>query len=67
MEEINKVNTALAIVLIAFAVVIMAGLIVIPALQEAQAANSISDSRDKGARGDAKSDFKRQGKNCELC
>jgi hypothetical protein len=38
VEEIIKVNnTALAIVLIAFAVVLIGGLVVIPAIQEAQA------------------------------
>jgi SNF family Na+-dependent transporter len=47
VEDI-KVNTALAIVLIAFAIVILAGLVVIPALQEVQAANSISEDRNKG-------------------
>jgi hypothetical protein len=45
-EEINKVNTALVMVLIAFAVVLIGGLIVIPALQEAQAANPTSESRN---------------------
>jgi SNF family Na+-dependent transporter len=50
VEEI-KVNTAFAVFLIAFAVVLVAGLVVIPALHEAEAANGISDSRSKGLQG----------------
>jgi len=36
-------------------------LIVLPAIQEAQAANAASDARNKGARGELMSDGKRQG------
>ena len=43
----NNVNTVLAIFFVAFAVVFIVGLVVIPALQEAQAANAISESDRK--------------------
>jgi SNF family Na+-dependent transporter len=46
--EKTDVNTALAIFFVAFAVVFIAGLVVIPALQEAEAANTISEQRNKG-------------------
>lgn len=61
MEKTN-VDAALAIFFIAFAVVMIAGLVVIPAIQEAQAANAISGSKNKGEQGAISSDCKRQGK-----
>jgi hypothetical protein len=54
-------NTVMALFFVAVAVMFIAGLAVIPALQEAQAANAISTSRDKGAQGELMSDGKRQG------
>jgi hypothetical protein len=51
----------MAILLIASAVVLIGGLIVIPAIQEAQAANFISESRNKGQQGERASEGKRQG------
>jgi hypothetical protein len=63
--EKTSVDATLAIFLIAFAVVVVitiTRLVVIQAIQEAQAANENSDSRNKGEQGEISSDCKRQGK-----
>ena len=60
MEKIG-VDTALAIVVIATAVVLIGGLIVIPAIQEAQAISSTGLSNRFGHQGDESSGGKRQG------
>ena len=57
----STTSAAMAILLFAFDVVFIVGLVVIPAIQEAQAANFISSTRDKGARGEQMSDGKRNG------
>jgi SNF family Na+-dependent transporter len=61
MEKNNASTTALAIFFVATAVVMIAGMVVIPAIQEAQAGNAISDARNKGKWGELMSDGKRQG------
>jgi hypothetical protein len=48
-------------VAVAIAVMFVAGLAVIPTLQEADAANTTSESRDKGARGELMSEGKHNG------
>lgn len=63
-------NTAIAVFfsVVAIAVLFVAGLAVIPTLQEADAANTTSESRDKGARGELSSDGKRNGNDGgEIC
>jgi hypothetical protein len=65
MEKTN-INAVLAIFLAATAVAIIGGLVVLPATQEAQAANPTSESRNKGQQGDISSDCKRQGKDIKL-
>ena len=47
MTEIDR-NTILVSLVVAFGVMLVAGLTVIPTIHEAQASNSISDSRNKG-------------------
>ena len=50
-----QVNTLMLAVFIALGVVLVAGLVVVPAIHEAQASNAISDSRNKGQQGFTKS------------
>lgn len=50
-----------SIMAIALAVVMIAGLIAIPVLEQAEAANPTSESRDKGQQGDRSSGGKRHG------
>jgi hypothetical protein len=49
-------NTVLALIFLASAVVLIGGLIAIPIIEAADAANVVSDSRSKGQRGDVMSD-----------
>jgi hypothetical protein len=51
----NDVNTALAIFFLATAVVLIGGLIVIPVIEVAEAANATSESKNKGKQGRIKS------------
>jgi hypothetical protein len=60
MEKYNP-NTVTAIFFVAIAIMFIAGLAVIPALQEAQAGNPISEQRNKGKWGEIMSEGKRQG------
>jgi hypothetical protein len=60
MEKYNP-NTVTAIFFVVIAMMFIAGLAVIPVLQEAQAGNAISDARNKGKWGELMSDGKRQG------
>jgi hypothetical protein len=48
----NNVNTVLVIIFLAGAIVVIGGLIVIPVIEEAEAANPTSESRNKGQQGD---------------
>ena len=57
----SGINNTMAVLLIASVVMLIGGMVLLPALQEAQAANAISTSRDKVARGELMSDGKRQG------
>ena len=51
-------NTALAMFFIDFAAVFIVELVVIPAIQQAEAANAISDARNKGKQGESSSEGK---------
>lgn len=59
----EKANLALVAVFLAATVAILAGLAVVPALQEAQAANcsDTAQAKNRGAQGDIASKGKRQG------
>ena len=46
---------------IALAIALVAGLVVVPVIEEAQAANPISDANNKGKRGESASGGKRSG------
>ena len=60
-------RTAVAILLIATAVVIIGGLIAVPVLMEsAEAANAISELRNKGKQGESSSDVKRRGRGFDI-
>jgi hypothetical protein len=54
-------NNMMAILLIASAAIVIGGLTVIPVIEAVDAANAISESRNKGQRGELMSDGKRQG------
>ena len=60
MENHNP-NTVIALFFVAVAVMLIGGLAVIPALQEAEAANGTSESRNKGQQGDKASRGNRAG------
>ena len=60
MENPNQ-NTVMALFFIAVAIMFIAGLAVVPVLQEAEAANAVSESWNNGQRGELMSEGKRQG------
>jgi hypothetical protein len=57
----NQTNTLMLGMFIALGVMLVVGLVVIPALHEAQARSLTAVFRDKGQRGDDASGGKRQG------
>ena len=50
------------VVMATLMIALVAGLAIVPAIQEASAATTTSDVRDKGARGELSSEGKRNGK-----
>jgi hypothetical protein len=54
-------NTTMVFLLLASVGVVLAGLVIIPVIEEAKAANAISDSRSKGLQGERASGGKRSG------
>jgi hypothetical protein len=58
----STTTTTFNLVVLAFAIMLVGGLIAIPIIEEAQAA----DDRNKGKQGDAKSDGKRQGRGSDV-
>ena len=63
----NQTNTLMVAILIAFGVILVAGLVVIPTIEQAaHASNAISDSRNKGQRGFDKSGGQ-GGSSCTVC
>jgi hypothetical protein len=62
----NKTNitstAAMLAIFVALGVVLVAGLIAIPALDQAYASNATSDSKKNGQQGTESSDGKRQGR-----
>jgi hypothetical protein len=57
----SSINNMMAILLIASVAIVIGGLIAIPVIEAADAANAISDSRSKGKQGEIASQGKRQG------
>jgi len=56
-------NTLLLGIFVMLGVMLVVGLVVIPATHEAHASNTISDSRNKGQQGDSASNGNRHGGN----
>ena len=57
----SSINNTMVFLLLATVGVILAGLIVIPVIEAAEAANAISESRNKGQQGESSSVGKRKG------
>ncbi len=57
----TKPNTFATIFIITFGLMLIGGLAVVPIIEEAQAANSVSESKNKGQQGDSSSGGKRSG------
>ena len=64
-QEHEETNYIMLAIVLAFGVFLVAGLVVVPAIDQADAANGISDSRNKGKQGFAKSGG--QGGGCDAC
>ena len=54
-------STTMIILLLASAAIVIGGLIAIPVIEAADAANAISEGRNKGQNGEIKSNGRRQG------
>jgi hypothetical protein len=57
----NTTTTTMLAIFVALGVILVAGLIAIPAIDQAHASNATSDSRKNGQQGAKSSDGKRQG------
>jgi hypothetical protein len=60
-DRVNTTTSLMAMLTIALAIALVGGLVVVPAIEQAHAANSISDARNKGKQGDLSSGGKRRG------
>jgi len=58
----TDVNTVLALIFLASAVVVIGGLIAVPVIEAADAANAISEGRNKGKHGEFASGGKSRGR-----
>ncbi|HKO64514.1 MAG TPA: hypothetical protein VJU13_04880 [Candidatus Nitrosocosmicus sp.] len=61
-ERVGMYNKSISLLAITTILLTAIGLVVVPSLEQADAANIVSESKNKGKQGELKSDGKRQGK-----